>query len=87
MGKSTPAPGWMMAHLFLATVNKAGYGSRVRDVQVPTGFGCLPAPVLITQVSISSVPVAKAKLAPSAGPWACAVAESIGGENDGTEFR
>jgi hypothetical protein len=41
--------------------HQVGYDSRVHDVHVPTGFGCLPAPVLITQVSISSVLVAKAK--------------------------
>jgi hypothetical protein len=41
--------------------HQVAYGSRVRDVQVQPGFGCLPAPVLITQVSISSVHVAKAK--------------------------
>ena len=41
--------------------HQVGYGSRIRDVQVQTGFGCLPAPVLITPVSISSIHVAKAK--------------------------
>jgi hypothetical protein len=67
--------------------HQVGYGSRVRDIQVQPGFGCLPAPVLITQVSISSVLVARPSRAPSAGPWACTVAKGIGGENDGTEFR
>ena len=87
MRRSTPAPGWIMACVFLATVTKCGTVLAFATYKYKQALAvcllesssrrCRSPPFLWPRRS----------RAPSAGPWACAVAKGIGGENDGTDFR
>jgi hypothetical protein len=87
MCKSTPAPGWMMARLFLATVTKWGTVPAFAMFKYKQGLAvCLSRS---SSCRCRSPPFLELRpsRAPSAGPWTCAVAKGIGGENDGIEFR
>jgi len=87
MCESTPAPGWMMARLFVPTVTK--WGTVLAFAMFKYGQGlavCLPQSSSHRCRSPPFLELGRSR-APSAGPWAYAVAKGIGGENDGTESR
>jgi hypothetical protein len=87
MCKSTPAPDWMMARLFLATVTKWGAVLGFATFTDRRALAiCLPQSSPRRCRSPPFLELGPSR-APSAGPWACTVAKGIGGENDGTEFR
>ena len=87
MGKSTSAPGWTMPRLFLTTVTKWGTALAFTTLRCKQDLAvCLPQS---SSRRCRSPPFSwlSRSRAPSAGPWPCTVANGIGGENDGTEFR
>ena len=87
MCESTPAPGWTMARLFLATVTKRGTVLASATFKYQQGLTvCLPQSSSHRCRSPPFLELRRSR-APSAGPWPCTVANGIGGENDGTEFR
>jgi hypothetical protein len=75
MGKSTPAPGWMMACVFLATVTKWGTVLAFATLTYQQGLAvCLPQSSSRRCRSPPCLELRQIR-APSAGPWTCAVAE------------
>ena len=87
MCESTPAPGWMMVRVFLATVTKWSTVLAFATFRYQRGLAvCLPQSSSHRCRSPPFLELRRSRT-PSAGPWTCTVAKGVGGENDGTEFR